>query len=41
MTWIISTINADYVRDIVKKICNEAGPGLPGSQQELAQAVIY
>lgn len=40
MTGTISTRDADYAYDIVKKICNEVGPGLPGSPLELAQADI-
>jgi hypothetical protein len=35
---IITTSDADYAFDIVKKICSEVGPGLPGSTQERARA---
>ena len=35
---IITTTDANYAYDIVKKICSEVGPGLPGSPQERARA---
>ena len=40
MPEIISTRDADYVYDIVKKVCSEVGPGLPGSPQERERADI-
>jgi hypothetical protein len=36
----ISTRDADYAYDIVKKICSEVGPGLSGSLQERERADI-
>ncbi|MBN1415449.1 MAG: M28 family peptidase [Bacteroidales bacterium] len=38
MSEIITDIDANYAYDIVKKICSEVGPGLPGSPQEHARA---
>ena len=38
MSEIISTKDADYAYDIVKKICSEVGPGLPGSLRERERA---
>jgi hypothetical protein len=35
---IITNSDANYAYDIVKKICSEVGPGLPGSYQERARA---
>jgi hypothetical protein len=35
---IITYRDAHYALDIVKKICGEVGPGLPGSKQESARA---
>jgi hypothetical protein len=35
---IITNSDASYALDIVKKICSEVGPGLPGSKQESARA---
>jgi hypothetical protein len=40
MQEIITTSDANYAYDIVKKICSEVGPGLPGSQQEHARAEL-
>lgn len=40
MTEIITDFDANYAFDIVKKICREVGPGLPGSSQELARAEV-
>jgi hypothetical protein len=40
MPEIISTKDADYAYDIVKKICSEVGPGLSGSLQERERADI-
>ena len=40
MPEIISTRDADYAYDIVKKVCSEVGPGLPGSLQERERADI-
>ena len=34
----ITTQEAQYALELVKKICKEAGPGLPGTPQELARA---
>ena len=34
----ISTLDAQYAWDIVKKICMQVGPGLPGTPQERARA---
>ncbi len=36
----IKSNDAQYVYDIVNKICTEVGPGLPGSSQERARAEI-
>jgi aminopeptidase YwaD len=40
MTGIITDHDAHYAYDIVKTICTEVGPGLPGSSQERERAVI-
>jgi hypothetical protein len=40
MPEIISESDANYAFDIVKKICREVGPGLPGSLQERERADI-
>jgi hypothetical protein len=40
MPEIISESDANYAYDIVKKICSEVGPGLPGSSQERERADI-
>jgi len=40
MPEIISTRDADYAYDIVKRICSEVGPGLPGSPRERERADI-
>ena len=40
MPKIITTSDANYAYDIVKKICSEVGPGLPGSSQETARADV-
>ena len=40
MSEIITVIDAKYAFDIVKKICSEIGPGLPGSRQERERADI-
>jgi len=40
MPEIISTRDADYAYDLVKKVCSEVGPGLPGSPQERERADI-
>ncbi len=40
MTQMITTEDAQYTFDIVQKICNEVGPGLPGSSQEWKRAAI-
>ncbi len=37
---IITSNDAHYALDIVKKICTTVGPGLPGSTQERARAMI-
>ncbi len=37
---IITTDDAQYAFDIVKRICDEAGPGFPGSSQERERAAI-
>lgn len=36
----ITNDDAQYALDLVKKICNEVGPGLPGSTQERQRAEI-
>lgn len=36
----ITGTDAQYAYDVVEKICNEVGPGLPGSSQEHARAKI-
>jgi hypothetical protein len=36
----ITTLDAQYARDIVKKICTQVGPGLPGTPQERERAEI-
>ena len=40
MTEIITTRDADYAFDIVKKICDQVGPGLSCSNQERERAAI-
>ena len=40
MLEIISNADAHYAFDIVKTICTEVGPGLPGSFQERERAMI-
>ena len=40
MAGIITHEDAQYALDIVKTICAEAGPGLPGSPQERERAAI-
>ena len=40
MPVIITDNDANYALDIVKKICSEVGPGLPGSPQERERADI-
>lgn len=40
MAPIITSNDAHYALDLVKKICAEAGPGLPGSAQERARAMM-
>lgn len=40
MSDTISINDADYALDLVKTICTEVGPGLPGSQQERDRAAI-
>jgi hypothetical protein len=40
MSAIISGNDAQYAYDIVKKICTEVGPGLPGTHQERERAGI-
>ena len=40
MPEIITTADAVYILDIVKTICTEVGPGLPGSSQERERAAI-
>ncbi len=40
MPEIISSDDAQYAFDIVKKICTEVGPGLPASPQERERAAI-
>jgi hypothetical protein len=40
MPEIITDRDANYAFDIVKKICNEVGPGVPGSSQESERADI-
>src|SRR5512133_2348407 len=37
---IITNKDAEYALDIVKAICTEVGPGLPGSPQEWERAAI-
>lgn len=37
---IITSNDAHYALNVVKKICNTVGPGLPGSSQERARAMI-
>jgi hypothetical protein len=36
----VSNSDAQYAFDIVKTICTEVGPGLPGSSQERERAAI-
>jgi hypothetical protein len=36
----ITTLDAQYALDIVKKICTQVGPGLPGTPQERARADV-
>src|SRR5512143_2398346 len=40
MAEIITNQDARYAFDIVKQICTEVGPGLPGSSQERERAAI-
>ena len=40
MPEIITDNDAHYALDIVKTICTEVGPGLPGSSQERERAAI-
>ena len=40
MPEIITDSNAQYALDIVKAICTEVGPGLPGSAQERERAAM-
>lgn len=40
MTQAITDDDAGYAYDIVKRICTEVGPGLPGSSQERARAAV-
>ena len=40
MSEIITNSDAQYALDIVKMICTEVGPGLPGSHQERERAAI-
>jgi hypothetical protein len=40
MSEIITDSDANYAFDIVKKICSEVGPGVPGSSQERERADI-
>jgi len=40
MTAIVNNDDANYALNIVKKVCTEVGPGLPGSSQERARATI-
>jgi hypothetical protein len=35
---LITSSDADYAYEVVKKICSKVGPGLPGSSQERARA---
>ena len=34
----ITTLDAEYALELVKKICSEVGPGLPGTSQERQRA---
>jgi hypothetical protein len=40
MTKVITNDDAQYAFDIVKAICSEVGPGLPGSSQERERAAM-
>ena len=40
MPEIITNNDAQYAYDIVKTICTEVGPGLPGSSQERERAAM-
>lgn len=40
MPEIITNADAQYAFDIVKTICTEVGPGLPGTSQERERAAI-
>ena len=40
MPEIITSDDAQYALDIVKKICTQVGPGLPGTSQERERAGI-
>ena len=40
MSEIITNDDAHYAYDIVKTICTEVGPGLPGSSQERERAAM-
>ena len=39
MTEIITNADAQYALDIVKAICTQVGPGLPGTPQERERVV--
>jgi NTE family protein len=41
MTETISNDDASYAFDLVKKICTEVGPGLPGSEKEQERAAVF
>ena len=38
MTAIITSQDAGYALDLVKEVCAQVGPGLPGSPQERERA---
>ena len=40
MTAILNNNDANYAINLVKQVCTEVGPGLPGSSQERARAAI-
>jgi hypothetical protein len=40
MPELVTSNDAHYAYDIVKAICTEVGPGLPGSSQSLYYSVL-
>lgn len=36
----ITNVDAQYALDLIKRICTEVGPGLPGTSQERQRAEV-